>query len=1633
MPTGAWSAHALLGVPLAVGWRGACTAAVIAGLCVLIPTAPAAQAAGEAVSAPRDSRLHQRSLLGGDPLGAPEGVRAQQTPTPEDDLPDVSLTLGGASHTVDVAGYFSDAVHGYEVTAAPNGIVRISRSGTEITLDPVAVGSATVTVRGRKVGGSERKRFTVTVVAMVAAPTATGSIAALTLTEGATHAVTASDYFEGAGITYTAASSDTAAGTVEVAGADVTVTAVAAGSTTITVTATNSGGSAEQRFAVTVLPPAPATGGSIEAVTLALGEAHVEGASDHFSGDGISYTAESSNAAVATVATEGAAVTVTAVAPGDATVTVTATNAGGSAEQFFAVTVQLPAVTLTRGDARTLELADHFGEGVTGYGAAVAPAGIVGLALTGSQLTLTALATGKATITLEVTTASGGAEHRVAVTVLPPAPATAGSIEAVTLAEGETHVKDASDYFSGEGITYTAGSSKVAVATVAVEGTTVTVTAVGAGDATVTLTATNAGGSAGQSLAVTVELPSIIVTEGGTRTIDLTEYFGADVTGYEVTVTPTGIVHVSRSGSQLTLAALAAGSATLTVTATSPGGSAEQGFAVTVVPPAPVAVGSIEAVTIIKGATHAEDASDSFEGEGLTYGAVSSDMEVATVAVEGAAVTVTAVAAGSAAVTVTATNGGGSAAQGFAVTVVPPAPVAVGSIEAVTILEGATHAEDASSYFEGEVLTYGAVSSGTGVATVVVDGAAVTVTAGAAGSATVTVTATSPGGSAEQGFAVTVVPPAPVAVGSIEAATIPEGATHADDASDYFEGEGVTYAAASSDTGVATVAVEGAAVTVTAVAAGTTTVTVTATSPGGSAAQGFTVTVVPPAPVAVGSIEAATILEGATHAEDASSYFEGEVLTYAAVSSDTGVATVEVDGAAVTVTAVAAGSATVTVTATNGGGSAEQTFAVTVVPPAPVAVGSIAAVTILEGATHAEDASSYFEGEGVTYGAVSSDTGVATVAIEGVAVTVTAGAAGSATVTVTATNVSGSAQQEFVVEVRLPAPLAIGAIADVALREDGVPREIALADHFGGVVEGYDVSATPAGVVHLWESGGRLTLTPLASGVAVVTVTATNAGGVAQQTFLATVRDGAPRALGRAPLVEIVEGDYSIIGVAAYFEGAGATFAAESSRPDVVAVEAHGETTVFTGRAVGIALVTVTATNEAGSAAQEFVVVVSRRAPKVLDGIEALSLTSGGAARTIDLSNHFSGSLMRFGAIAERAGIVHLWESDGRLTLTPLAAGSSMVTAWSANSGGTASQTFEVGVRPRAPRALASSTLLTLSLDGRPRSVELANYFGGDVERYAPAATPGGVVHLWESGGLLTLTPLATGLATLEVTALNEGGSAEQAFTVVVQPAAPAALGRIVGAPLAAGGAGQEIALADYFDGEVASYEVASRPGGVLHLWESGGRLRLTPLSAGVATVTVMASNGSGSASQIFAVAVAPAAPRAPGRAERIALAEGRAAREIDLGDYFRGEAARYHLTADPGGVVHGWESGGRLTLTPLAAGVATVVVTATNSAGNAEQPFIVTVDAAAPEALGRLDGITLSEAAEPREIELANYFSGAIARYRVSADPAGVVHAWESEGRLRLTPLAAGVATVAVTASNEGGSARQEFAAVVE
>ena len=87
-------------------------------------------------------------------------------------------------------------------------------------------------------------------------------------------------------------------------------------------------------------------------------------------------------------------------------------------------------------------------------------------------------------------------------------------------------------------------------------------------------------------------------------------------------------------------------------------------------------------------------------------------------------------------------------------------------------------------------------------------------------------------------------------------------------------------------------------------------------------------------PVTSGTIPSRTLDPGGTATVNASSYFndpDGDALTYSTASSNSSVARASVSGSTVTITAVAQGSATITITARDPGGlSAVQTFSVTV-------------------------------------------------------------------------------------------------------------------------------------------------------------------------------------------------------------------------------------------------------------------------------------------------------------------------------------------------------------------------------------------------------------------------------------------------------------------------------------------------------------------------------------------------------------------------------------------------------------------------------------------------------------------------------------------------------------------------------
>ena len=345
-------------------------------------------------------------------------------------------------------------------------------------------------------------------------------------------------------------------------------------------------------------------------------------------------------------------------------------------------------------------------------------------------------------------------------------------------------------------------------------------------------------------------IPQVTVSAGETATA--TACFNdpnGDALVYSATSANPGVATASISGTTITIAAIAPGSASVTVTASDPGGlKADQSFQVMVPNRAPQSRGTMPSITVPVGRTETVDASSYFvepDGETLHYSATPSDPAVATVSVSGSTVTVTSQAKGTATVTVTATDPGGLAAtQTFPATVPNRAPVAGDPIADIKVFVGDAAQVDASEHFsdpDGDALAYGVSTSDPAVAAVSVSGSTVSVEAVSQGSATVTVTATDPEGlSAESSFEVTVPNRAPVAGDPIADMEAFVGDAAQVDASQHFsdpDGDALAYGVSTSDPAVAAVSVSGAAVSVEAVSQGSATVTVTATDPEGLDAE----------------------------------------------------------------------------------------------------------------------------------------------------------------------------------------------------------------------------------------------------------------------------------------------------------------------------------------------------------------------------------------------------------------------------------------------------------------------------------------------------------------------------------------------------------------------------------------------------------------------------------------------------------------------------------------------------------------------------------------------------------------------------------------------------------------------------
>ena len=330
--------------------------------------------------------------------------------------------------------------------------------------------------------------------------------------------------------------------------------------------------------------------------------------------------------------------------------------------------------------------------------------------------------------------------------------------------------------------------------------------------------------------------------------------------------------------------------------------------------------------------------------------------------------------------------------------------------------------------------------------------------------------------------------------------------THVVDLRGVYWGAPEDCEAVSSDPSVVTAeVVEGYDLVLTVAGPGNATVMVTASNEYGSVEHDFDVDVLHVPPVAVGAFPDYELRVGDELPLELSGAFSGEALSYAASSSDESAATVSVTGSTATITAHKAGMASITVTATNTGGSAEQKIALWLIDSIPMAVGMLPDLTITVGDDPVVvDVAQAFTGTDLSFSAMSSAEGIATVSTTGATVMVTAVAAGMTTVTATAMNGEGSADQSFIVAVEDVPPATAVTLPDISLITGGEPASVDAAAAFSGTALVFAASAS-GDAVSVSVYGGHVSVAPLVEGEATVTVTATNTAGQASQSFTATV------------------------------------------------------------------------------------------------------------------------------------------------------------------------------------------------------------------------------------------------------------------------------------------------------------------------------------------------------------------------------------------------------------------------------------------------------------------------------------------------------------------------------------------------
>ena len=458
---------------------------------------------------------------------------------------------------------------------------------------------------------------------------------------------------------------------------------------------------------------------------------------------------------------------------------------------------------------------------------------------------------------------------------------------------------------------------------------------------------------------------------------------------------------------------------------------------------------------------------------------------------------------------------------------------------------------------------------------------------------------------------------------------------------------------------------------------------------------------------------------------------------------------------------------------------------------------------------------------------------------------------------------------------------------------------------------------------------------------------------------------------------------------------------------------------IFTVTTTGPGIVTLQASQAGRLAAPAFNANNLQQSFDVLGLPTITSATSApgtvGTAFTYDITA--TGSPTSYTASPLPAGLV-LNSSTGAITGTPTAAGVTAVVLTATNPTGTSSPvtvttTIAVaGIVPvinsatAAPGTVGTAfTTYTITATGSPTS-------------YTASPLPAGLV-LNSSTGAITGTPTAAAVTVVSLTATNAIGTSSPA-TVTITIAAAGIAPVITSATTAPGTVGTVFTTYTITaTGTPTSFTASPLPAGLV-LNSSTGAITGTPTAAAVTVVSLTATNAIGTSSPatvtitIAAAGIAPvitSATTAPGTVGTVFTTYTITA---------TGSPTSFTASPLPAGLVLN-SSTGAITGTPTAAGITSVVLTATNATGTSS-PVTVTTTIAAAGLAPAINSATTAPGTVGTAFTYGITATGSPTSFTAGPLPAGLVLN-SLTGAITGTPTAAGVTGVVLTATNATGT----------